>query len=1042
MEKADIAIMTETKGQPPAIEGFTWTAKNRNIGKGGGIAIGTRNNMGFQITQKEMEGSDQLETLWIEIKGSREQVVNLGCFYGPQENKRKEEVEEVYEQLKDQVANINPENPVILVGDFNAKILVKHEDKTIQQESRNGKIMLDFLEETGLLPLNESASMGTWTRVNRKNPAERSIIDYITANGEGIKRTCEIEIDEVGSKRLKSMDTESDHNTITFKIKMENNSEKRKVKKWKIKEDSDWEEFNKELTKNMRSKDRTYENLQKALNEAMKKTIGQITITTSTKRRKECKEVKESREKKKRKKNEMQNAQMEEKRTKLQKYYKAQQELRETIVKSERQNTERTLELIAKEPNMIWEIRKKLLGKRKEEPDTITEEGQVLKDPEEAKEYIAKYYEELYQAREDSEEGKEWTKRILESNKRIEERLQKQENIPPIRQEEMERTKRRLKKRKSSGPDNIPNEPLKYANPHNTRIIQECMNNIIKDGNIPVEWKKGRIISIYKGKGKRGKCSSERGITIGSNVGKFFERIINERANKLVRISEYQGGGKKGSSTVDHLTTLHEVIRIGKKVHITFLDVTKAYDKAWADGIMYVMEKEGIKDATWKIIRKLNENLKAQVETKHGTTREITMKDNIRQGGVLSVMMYAVLMDEIAKEIERKELGVEITPGKKIGCLLWMDDVVLISEDSGEMQEMLNITHQAAVRFRLKFGSEKSKTMRIGKHQGTETNNLKLGEMELEECKKYKYLGVIISEKGNMEEHIEETRRKIQGAYNTMMSIAGSVNLKGIEMRTIWKIVRASIIPIITYGWEARNPTKKEEAKLMTILNKILKRILMIPKGTPNEPVYLETGLMEVDLTLKQQRTNYLEKIRNKENSILQALQKAQGTKGWWKKTEETKQEMVDDTWDDQEEIFKKKRRINEATKAKMLERTSIEGVKKTKTRFYLENKKNMEIGKCALYMEKCTRIEASTIIAARTRMIDVKGNYKNKYKETKCRWCKIVDETQEHFLEECTEVDRTNIGKIGIEELFEECPNKLKETAKKIMKLKDLNMK
>ena len=92
--------------------------------------------------------------------------------------------------------------------------------------------------------------------------------------------------------------------------------------------------------------------------------------------------------------------------------------------------------------------------------------------------------------------------------------------------------------------------------------------------------------------------------------------------------------------------------------------------------------------------------------------------------------------------------------------------------------------------------------------------------------------------------------------------------------------------------------------------------------------------------------------------------------------------------------------------------------------------------------MEKCTRIEASTIIAARTRMIDVKGNYKNKYKETMCRWCKIVDETQEHFLEECTEVDRTNIGKIGIEELFEECPNKLKETAKKIMKLKDLNMK
>jgi hypothetical protein len=32
-----------------------------------------------------------------------------------------------------------------------------------------------------------------------------------------------------------------------------------------------------------------------------------------------------------------------------------------------------------------------------------------------------------------------------------------------------------------------------------------------------------------------------------------------------------------------------------KKTYITFLDVTKAYDKAWLDGIMYVMDKQGVK---------------------------------------------------------------------------------------------------------------------------------------------------------------------------------------------------------------------------------------------------------------------------------------------------------------------------------------------------------------------------------------------------------------------------------------------------------------
>ena len=70
--------------------------------------------------------------------------------------------------------------------------------------------------------------------------------------------------------------------------------------------------------------------------------------------------------------------------------------------------------------------------------------------------------------------------------------------------------------------------------------------------------------------------------------------------------------------------------RKGKDTYIAFLDVTKAYDKAWADGIMYVMANQGIQDNTWTIIRKLNEGLTAVAETKHGKTREFKMKDNIR----------------------------------------------------------------------------------------------------------------------------------------------------------------------------------------------------------------------------------------------------------------------------------------------------------------------------------------------------------------------------------------------------------------------------
>ena len=39
-------------------------------------------------------------------------------------------------------------------------------------------------------------------------------------------------------------------------------------------------------------------------------------------------------------------------------------------------------------------------------------------------------------------------------------------------------------------------------------------------------------------------------------------------------------------------------------MYMAFLDVTKTYDKAWLDAIMYIMHNEGIRDRHWSIIKK------------------------------------------------------------------------------------------------------------------------------------------------------------------------------------------------------------------------------------------------------------------------------------------------------------------------------------------------------------------------------------------------------------------------------------------------------
>ena len=53
-----------------------------------------------------------------------------------------------------------------------------------------------------------------------------------------------------------------------------------------------------------------------------------------------------------------------------------------------------------------------------------------------------------------------------------------------------------------------------------------------------------------------------------------------------------------------------------------YLDVTKAYDKAWLDALLYVLNKRGIETENWQITNDINTNLTATIKTKYGNTRE------------------------------------------------------------------------------------------------------------------------------------------------------------------------------------------------------------------------------------------------------------------------------------------------------------------------------------------------------------------------------------------------------------------------------------
>ena len=566
-----IVALTETKGIPPKLDGYAkWELKQTNK-HGGGVAITVREELAnnFQIVE-DMEDANQ-EIIWAQIAHKNKKIY-IGVYYGKQENEKSEIVEREFSQLQTQINRLKKQGPTIIVGDFNAKLKVQ-KGEIKQEVSRNGKYLTELLENCEVTAISTESQTGTWTRVNRNNTQERSIIDYILIRQCDKHCVTENTVDEAGALRIKGIH-ETDHNTMTLSFTMPMEKQNKIIRRWKLSNREGWKEFNKQMETIDQNKLQDYEYFENTLKETLERTIGSVKINVGNKKSaKEPESIKAlrhtKRELRKKLDKEIKNK-SEEKQATLAQYIEAQKELRRKLEEHNKHQTRELIEKIKKEGGVksktFWNTKKRLSGKGgTSEYTTITEDGIEISDPEAAKEHIASYYENLYQAREGKPEYENWTNEIEQSVLRISDLDNVKKDPDPITIEEVKKVIRRLKAGKATGPDNIPNEVFKEANEQVINCITQVMNNIAQNKDIPDQWQEGSLIRLYKGKGKKGKCSNERGITLSSNVGKVFERIMNERMKGEIKITENQAGGQKGKSTTDHIMLLQEIIKEGKR---------------------------------------------------------------------------------------------------------------------------------------------------------------------------------------------------------------------------------------------------------------------------------------------------------------------------------------------------------------------------------------------------------------------------------------------------------------------------------------------
>ena len=132
---------------------------------------------------------------------------------------------------------------------------------------------------------------------------------------------------------------------------------------------------------------------------------------------------------------------------------------------------------------------------------------------------------------------------------------------------------------------------------------------------------------------------------------------------------------------------------------------------------------------------------------------------------------YAKMVDDMCEVLTNSNVctnyGHDTVP-----ALLLMDDITLMADSAVQLQHMLDIIHNQAMNYHVRFGEDKCKVMLVGDNDsnmfGWQLGNTKLGV-----CTRtsYTYLGETITSDFTMLKHLENKGREAKAALSTLRAV-------------------------------------------------------------------------------------------------------------------------------------------------------------------------------------------------------------------------------------------------------------------------------
>ena len=235
-------------------------------------------------------------------------------------------------------------------------------------------------------------------------------------------------------------------------------------------------------------------------------------------------------------------------------------------------------------------------------------------------------------------------------------------------------------------------------------------------------------------------------------------------SNGLLSPSEL--GFVQGNRTSDPHIILHNLVRKychkrKKRLYGCFVDFSKAFDCVPRDILMKKLEDRGINGKVLEIIKTLYMEDTASVKIGDTFSKPFKTNKGVRQGCVLSPLLFILFLSDLQARLDSSKDNVNLDKDTEISCLMWADDILILSETEEGLQHKLDTLEEYSKLNKLTVNTKKTQCMIFNK-TGRLLKNYKFtyNNKTLECVREYKYLGFIVTPSGEIGTGLKDLRNR------------------------------------------------------------------------------------------------------------------------------------------------------------------------------------------------------------------------------------------------------------------------------------------